>query len=263
MAWSKMTRHRNFLIFNLLMLLAWQPESYANEEVTVVVEHWPPWEIAKDEKKEMVTEGVAIDLVKEMLDRLGLVSTLQTVPWKRAITNIRRGKADLIPMISKNQEREKYMLFTDLIYKDTILLTYSNMRFPIFEWHHWKDLSGYSFQVVNGYNYGHSWDEAATKYKFKVTTSISDMQSVRMLLGGRIDFIPVFNSTRALLKEIPGFDSLKFAKKPIYETKLYFGISKKSPLASKLTEINGVIKSMKVDGTFNRILGSLAITRSN
>lgn len=246
-------------ILSLLLFLV--PSVFAGEtreHVRVVVEHWPPWEIANDEKKEVVTDGVAIELVDELMRRVKVPVEYVTVPWKRALSEVRLGKSDLIPMIAKDTAREEYMVFTTEIYADPILLAYSVENFEKFEWNNWEDLADYTFQLVRGYTYGNAWDEAVKKYNYQISMSTSDIQSIRMLAGGRIDLIPLFFvAGTQLLSENDLTKKIRFTSKPIKETTFYFGVSKRSFLAKRLPEINSHIQEMKRDGSFQKILKDL------
>ncbi|OUS23780.1 hypothetical protein A9Q99_27485 [Gammaproteobacteria bacterium 45_16_T64] len=224
----------------------------------VVVEHWPPWEIALDEKREVVSEGIAVTLVTDIMKRIDVPMELATVPWKRALAEIEQGKSALIPMIAKTAERSQYMLFTDPVFEDPLLLAYSTDNLPSFQWKTWKDLTPYTFQLVRGYAYGNEWNKALKQHRYNHSMSISDEQSLKMLMGGRIDLIPLFyvNGTQ-LISDLQFGDKIKFASKPLKETTFYLGISKKSPLAQRLEDMNNAIAAMKKDGTFKKILGQL------
>ncbi len=228
------------------------------EPKRVVVEHWPPWEIALDKKKEIVSGGLAVKLVEELMKRIEEPIVFVTVPWKRALLEIKNGRSDLVPMVAKTEEREKYMIFTVPIYNDSILLAYSVNRLGSFRWDNWEDLKPYRFQLVRGYSYGREWNEAQSKYNYNISNSTNDAQSLKMLMHGRIDLTPLFfvNGTQ-LINDLEYSGLIKFAEKPIKETTFYFGISKKSQLASRVDELNSAITAMKEDGTFKEILGTL------
>lgn len=230
----------------------------SSEEILLVVEHWPPWEIAYDKNKEKVTGGLAIELAEELFSRLNIKIRLDTVPWKRALISIEKGRADLIPMVAKTPEREQYMVYTHPIYTDPILLVYSTDKFSSFEWEDWKDLESYRIGITRGYYYGVPWNKALKKYGFNVVESASDIINIDMVLLGRVDLTLQFYSIcKNIFKEFPGHEKLKFASKPVHKNVLHFGISKKSHLAAKLSEINKTIQEMKSDGTFKNILKDL------
>ncbi len=228
------------------------------QTVSVVVEHWPPWEIAYDDNKEEVTGGLAVEIVQTLLDRLKLKMKLYSVPWQRALNQIKIGEFDLIPMIAKNSERETYMSFTIPIYKDPIFLFYSIDKFPIFTWDQWKDLKPFEIGIVEGFNYGMSWNKAVKEHKLIIEPVPYDRLNLRKLIKGRIDLAALYYSNSVgLFKEVPGSHKLKFSKKPITINLMRLGISKKSFLATKLPKINKILQEMNDDGTMKKILKDL------
>ena len=227
--------------------------------VRVVVEHWPPWEVAYDEKQQRVTGGYAVEIVQELFQRMDLEHELQNAPWRRALQQMKMGQSDLIPMISASDERREYMLFTVPVYVDQMLIAYSSERFADFQWQQWLDLEGYKIRTVRGYFYGNDWLEAVKRYQLDVGESVLDQQNVRMLDEGRTDLtLLIYSSGVSLLKDY-GYGKIRFADKPVYSTTLRFGIAKQSPLAARLDEVNKVLNAMKADGTFAEILGPLYV----
>ncbi|WDD96908.1 substrate-binding periplasmic protein [Thalassomonas actiniarum] len=227
--------------------------SAENRTAVIVVEHWPPWEIARDTKKEQVTEGLAVELIRILADRLDISIELKNAPWGRAQHMIKTGQADVIPMIIKNAEREADMLFTVPVYKDRLLFAYSTDKFETFEWQRWEDLRPYKVGITRGYNYVSEITVKEDVYFEMVTT---DKMNILKLLHGRVDVIPLYYvSAIAMFKEIPGHEKLRFAEKPLATKVFRLGISKKSFLAEKIDEINKTLQEMQNDGTFKKILG--------
>ncbi|WP_281557178.1 transporter substrate-binding domain-containing protein [Thalassomonas sp. RHCl1] len=226
--------------------------SAENRTAVIVVEHWPPWEIARDTKKEHVTEGLAVELVRILADRLDIKIALKNAPWGRAQHMIKTGQADVIPMIIKNSEREADMLFTVPVYKDRLLFTYSTDKFATFEWQRWEDLRPYKIGITRGYNYVSEIIKEKVSFE-QVTT---DKMNILKLLHGRVDIIPLYYvSAIAIFKEVPGHEKLRFAEKPLATKVFRLGISKKSFLAEEIGEINKTLQEMQNDGTFKKILG--------
>ena len=223
----------------------------------IVVEHWPPWEIADDEKRQQVTRGYAIEIIEELFSRLNIPVEFQHAPWRRALQLIKTGDADLIPMVAENPMRTAYMVFTVPIYRDPVLLAYSLDTYKHFSWQDWADLSGYKIRAVRGYHYGDNWRNAVEKYTLKIGESATDEQNLKMLDQGRIDLTPMMYSNGMSLLEGNDYARIRFAEKPIFTTVLRFGISKQSFLVKRLPEINIHLNTMKRDGTFKRILGAL------
>ncbi len=174
-------------------------------EIKIVVEHWPPWEIATDAAKQNVTGGLAVELSKELFGRLGYNVKLQTRPWKRAILNIQYGKTDVIPMISKTQERAVFMVFTKPMYKDPLVIAYSSDKFETFNWDQWADIKAFRIGIVNGYSYGKNWDKAAKNNQFDIEFVRSDKLNLKKVLKDRISLtLQYYSTARSIVKEIEG-----------------------------------------------------------
>ncbi len=231
-----------------------------NKVALVVVEHWPPWEIAYDAKKQEVTDGLAVEIVKELFNRLNIKIKLKYAPWKRALMQIENGESDLIPMITPSCEREAYMIFTIPVYEDPLLFVYSTDKFKTFEWERWEDLKPFVVGITRGYDYG-ILSEVIKNYNLRTQVATTDRQNVLKLLVGRFDITPLYYvNAVAIFKEIPDHEKLRFAKKSIEKTVFSFGISKKSFLVTRFREINKTIQEMKYDGTFKKILGKFYIS---
>jgi len=260
-----MKGHKTLLKFVMIFVFTFifSVKAKSNGQVArVVVEHWPPWEIAYDETKEEVTAGVAVEIVQEIFSRLDINFELHTAPWKRALLYIEEGKYDLIPMVSQNAQRTGYMVFTIPVYNDLVLLAYSTDKFKHFKWDKWEDLKPYEIRAVRGYNYGKAWNSAVEEYGLHVEESVTDIQNIKMLIGGRIELALLgYSSGVGIIRRMGGrgHEKIRFVENPIYKTVYNFGISKKSFLAKRLPEINKVLQEMKADGTLKKIMKELYI----
>ena len=223
----------------------------------IVVEHWPPWQIADDAKRQQVSRGYAIEIIEELFNRLDVPVKFQYAPWRRGLQLIKTGGGDLLPMVSEHPSRAPYMVFTVPVFSDPILLAYSLNTYKHFSWQHWADLSSYEIRAVRGYNYGDDWRNAVQEHRLRVGESATDEQNLKMLDQGRIDLTPLVYSNGISLLERNGYKSIRFADKPIFTTVLRFGLSKQSFLVARLPEMNIHLNAMKRDGTFARILGEL------
>ncbi len=223
----------------------------------ILVEHWPPWQIADDDRRQLVTRGYAIEIIEELFHRLNVPVEFQYAPWRRSLRLIQTGGADVLPMVSEHPDRAPYMAFTVPVYQDPILLAYSRDTYKYFNWQQWADLKDYSIRAVRGYNYGDNWRKAVQTHGLKVRESATDNQNLKMLEQGRIELTPLLYSNGVSLMDRNGYRNIRFADKPIFTTVLRFGLSKQSFLIERLPEINIQLNAMKQDGTFARILGEL------
>ncbi len=229
-----------------------------SDRARIVVEHWPPWEIALDKERKNVSSGVAIDLLNELFNRLNIKMELITVIWPRALLKIKTGEADLIPMVTITDERKRFMVFTDPVYFDSFLFAYSTDKLSNFQWQGWKDLVPYTIGATRGYHYSSDWKKAVNEYSLKINYNKNDISHLKMLLLGRIDIAPLlYSNAVGSMSSLPGHEKIRFSKKALSRIPLQLGISKKSFLAPKINKINTILKEMKKDGSYKRILNDL------
>lgn len=224
-------------------------------DVLMPVEHWPPWEIAEDPERQVVTKGVAVTLAREIFKRYGKDIQLQTMPWKRALFQMKHGLSDIIPMISHSEERQEYMEFTQSIFSDPIVFAYKPGAVGEFEWADWKDLQQYMIGIVHEYEYGKNWDEAVTKYNLRTEPANKDLYNLKKLMAGRYDLTLQFRSVaKEILKSFPEDHGILLDTKPISQRDFYFAISKKSPLVKDIKVLDQIISDMKADGSYEKIM---------
>ncbi len=250
-----MNRTILFLICNLFFLICYVFCTTAADPpvVKVATDPWPPW---TEGKTGTPTGGIAVELVEELFSRLDLRTVVTIYPFKRALTRIETGMSDVVLMVGKNEERAGYMLFPTVpIVKEDILIYYP-AKWIKFEWHGWEDLKEYEIGTVIGYQYGKAWEDAVRKYQFKTQEVPTDLMNIDKLLSGRVDLILLGQANAdSLMKIRPQCrGKLKAAGKPIYRNTLYFGISKKSFLAPRLSDIDRTLLQMQKDGTFEKIM---------
>jgi polar amino acid transport system substrate-binding protein len=224
-------------------------------EILMPVEHWPPWEVAEDPEHQVVSRGIAVELAREIFLRYGKDIQLQTVPWKRALFQMKHGLSDIIPMISRSEERQEYLEFTQPIFSDPIVFAYKPSVMGEFKWSEWKDLQQYMIGIVHDYEYGQNWDMAVKKYNLRTESANRDLYNLKKLMAGRYDLTLQFRSVaKEILKSFPDDHGILLDTKPISQRDFYFAISKKSPLVKDIQVLDQIISDMKADGSYARIM---------
>jgi len=243
----------------LLLLLAIVLNSFVfAADIRIPVEHWPPWEIAEDQEQQVVSKGIAVELVREIFRRYGKDIQLQAVPWKRALFQMEHGLADLLPMVTQSEARQKYMVFTQPIFTDPIIFAYKPSAIGQLKWKEWEDLRQYVIGTVHGYEYGTNWKSVVLKYGLRTEPSNKDSYNLKKLMAGRYDLTLQYRSVAfEILKTFPANHGIILDSKPISQTDFRFAISKKSPLVKDIKIIDKIITDMKVDGSYEEIMGNL------
>jgi len=216
---------------------------------------WPPYTIGVETGEP--TGGVATDIIKEIFRRIGKKVDLRLYPWTRCLNQMKTGERDALMLLTKNKQRQTYMVYSDKIFENRDLIWYKKNRKggPI-EWSSFKDLRNFTIAKSSGYNYGDKYIEAEKKYKFKVDVAYSDKFGFSKILYDRVD---IFFCNEAAAKEMfktnPKFKGkFQYAKKPLKTVDLFLAISKKSKAVALIPQINNTISDMKKDGTIKKII---------
>ncbi len=241
------------------LLLSATPVS-ARDEVVVVVEHWPPWEIVDPDTGEVIG-GKAVELTRALFERLDVEVGFRTVPWQRALTQIREGRADIIPMITRNPVRTDDMAFSNPVYRDQLLLVSAADRHENGEcrWNRPGALEDRTVGVTRDYVYGSNWSALRKDRRFRIASSNNDLSHLKKAMSSRVDFSLQYYSFLQSSLAAPELDrdKLLFCRPAVEDIALRFGISRQSPLAERMPEINRALKTMKEDGSYRAILGEL------
>ena len=226
----------------------------SNELVKISTDPWEPWVVG--EEGEVATDGIAVDLTKEVFRRLGVDIEINIYPYKRCMSQMKSGERDLLLMAKKTEEREKFMLFSDVVVSDPQLIYYSRDHRENFEWNSWEDFKNHIIGGVAGFNYG-EFEAAREKYKLNTEYVANDTQNIKKLLSGRIDFVLLSRSTANFYtsRNPEVVNKLKAAARPVAAAEFHFAASRKGNAVKYMPEINKVIADMKKDGTLNKILG--------
>ena len=200
-------------------------------------------------------EGIAVDLARELFPRLGLTPEVDLFPLKRALDMLREGLADGTMILIRTPERENFLHFTEPVMTVRGLIwsladgNRGAVRFDTLE-----DLKPYRIGVTRGYSYGPEFD--ALLQTMEVDTANSDYSNYQKLLQGRIDIFPGNEIVaQGLFKRHPELrNRLTHSDKAFMEWDLCIAISRLSPHAARLPEIEAALKDLKDQGVVDRIV---------
>jgi len=148
-------------------------------EIVVASSPYPPF-IVYDEKTQTVS-GLDINLLKEVFPDLNLKFVI--VPWDTSIAMMQRGLSHILPAISKRQDREAYLSFSDNYRKEERYYFYANPNRVLDQL---SDLKGLKVGVVKGYNYYQAFDQ----YKLCERVARSDERVLLEALDkGQVDAV--------------------------------------------------------------------------
>lgn len=221
-------------------------------KITLSEDPWPPYTLGEVSKEP--TGGIAVEFANEIFGRLQIETEIKLYPWKRCLNQMETGQRDGLLLLTKNKEREEYMVYSDKIMSDRDLIWYKKGK--NIQWDDLEDLKEYRIGKTAGFNYGDKFNEAAKKYSFTIHTASGDWNNFKKLDANRIDiFICNETAAKSIFKEDPELaGKFEYANKPLKSVDFHMSFSKKSEAVKILDDVNRVINELKEDGTIDRIL---------
>lgn len=194
--------------------------------------------------------GIAVDWGEELFRRMDMGTDTKMYPIKRTLRYMESGELDALMILIKTSERQKYMNYTDPVTRVRGLIWSSADRKggPV-NFERLEDLKKYNTGVTLGYSYGHEFDQLLKKMK-KVETNQTDLINYRRLVNRKIEIFPGNEIVaKGLVKQYPELrGKLAHSDKSFMEWVLHMVVSKKSPLASRIPDINKVLAELKAEG---------------
>jgi polar amino acid transport system substrate-binding protein len=204
------------------------------------------------------TEGITLRIINEIFSRLGIETEIELMPWKRVLKSVETGQSDGVTLLMYTPEREKYLLYTEVLFESHDLIYYNTELMENFQWWGYEDLQGYIIGLVSRYTYGENFHRMAENLHLSIEIVDSSETNLKLLYLGRIDLAIENEATvHALIHVNPEWrEKIRASSKPLNTYPYYMAISRRSPAADILPEINRTINEMKKDGTMERILKS-------
>lgn len=216
---------------------------------------WPPYSLGQ--KGCALKSGYAFDIGLEVSKRLHCTLKADLLPWNRVLACMKNGTYDITFPIQRKPERKEFMVFTNIILEDRVFLWYLKTRKDsLFGWETIDDLKPYTIGIVSGYTYRDKMDQAIENGIIKTEKINSPECNFKKLLGRRFDgFLESESVAMSFFQKNPEYSNrITHAPQVVSKDVFRIGISKNSPFAQRLSEINRIIDEMKQDGTIDRIL---------
>ena len=197
--------------------------------------------------------GVNVDLLKAIFKQMNMEIHIKIIPWARALYILQNGYADAVFPLFKTRERTLYTDYSDAFTtENTSLFVLKNA--PI-QWNgNLNDLSGYRFGRVRGYSSGPKIDRFIKNNTIRLDEVNKTENNIKKLLAGRFDimieaeYVALFE-----LQKMGRSDDVRMLA-VIQKNLSYLGFSKKRKHLSIISRFNEILKKMKKDGTYQRIV---------
>jgi polar amino acid transport system substrate-binding protein len=235
----------------IVLIVCASTNTTALELVTL---EYPPYEYLENGK----VKGVAVQIVQEVFKRMKKPITITLYPWDQSLAMIQKGEADAIFTIFKTPEREAYADYSyEILIPQVVSLFVKSDSNIVFDGDLNK-ISRHTFGVVHTISYGSIFDEAVKKAAIRnIDTSETGEENMKKLLQGRVDIL-VSNRYGALdiAKKMNAMDQVKELEPAIQNVPSYIAFSKKRDRKSFRDEYDIILRKIKDDGTYDRIITS-------
>ena len=227
-----------------------------NEPVLrLATDSWPPYSLGQEGGA--LESGYAFDLCTEVSQRIHCKLKADLLPWNRVLACMKNGTYDITFPIQRKPEREAFMVFTNVVLEDRVFIWHlKTCKNSLPGWQTIDDLKPYTIGIVSGYTYRDKMDQAIENGIIKTEKVNSAESNFKKLLGKRFDaFLESESVVMSFFQKYPEYrNHITHAPQIVSKDVFRIGISKNSPFAEMVPEINRVIEEMKEDGTINRIM---------
>jgi polar amino acid transport system substrate-binding protein len=134
-------------------------------------------------------QGLALAVVRRAFELAGRQVQFHFLPWPRALAETRDGRWDASAHWGVTPERKRDFLLSDNLYTERWLLLHRR-DMPL-DWRRIDDLRPYRLGLVPEYTYTPELWLAARAGRLRYEQPRNDVISLRMLLLGRIDVLPL------------------------------------------------------------------------
>lgn len=142
-------------------------------------------------------QGVSLSIVRAAFRAVNVEVEYSFMPWGRAQEEARIGKWDGTAAWGRKPEREREFLLSDNVVTEQWVLLY-RAGTP-FDWANLEDLGERRIAAVRTYTYTPQFHALAAAGKLKVDWSPDDLATLRKLVAGRADIVPLDRNVACFL----------------------------------------------------------------
>ena len=201
--------------------------------------------------------GLAIEIAEALLEESGCKPVYKSLPFPRALEDLKKGKIHLMLNLTATDERGKFTNFIGPQLNETVVLVIRKVSPPnIASLDDFKKLPK-SIGVERGKVYGKAFEEKRSKdaefrKKLEEVTEVNLLEL--MLEKGRISgFLGYGYNVFYRLKTDPSYINFSVHPHPINQDWVYFGFSRQSVPDDMLKRLQEAYDRLHAKGTFEEI----------
>lgn len=226
--------------------------SRASETLRLVTLSYPPYEYSRNGR----AEGIAVRIVQAAFGHLDTEIDIHVLPWKRALLQVRNGRAAGIFTAFKTAERQEYLDYSATVLMPQVVSVWAHKSYDHTYDGDLASIGGETIGLVEGISYGPRVDNAVAKGILRnVDLAPAQEGNIRKLLLGRVNMV-IMNRYSALyqLTRQKGLDQVVELSPPVQDVPSYIAFSKKRKLTALRDRVDGVLQDMKASGEYRAII---------
>ena len=197
--------------------------------------------------------GIAPRVVQAVFASLGLETEMVVLGnWKRCLLDAAEGRVDAV-LAYRTPEREQYLVFAEVpVLREEVTVFY-NRRRPL-KVERLEDLTRYRGGLLFGESYGEAFDQTVARTG-NIEWVSDSQQNFGKLIRGRIDFIAHERRTGLLyIEHLQGGGDIRALPLTLAVDQLRLAVSRRSPLAARMAEIDRELQRLNDSGEIERWL---------
>lgn len=200
--------------------------------------------------------GVICDILAEITHRTGIPFEIHILPWARALTEAQAGRIDAIFPTYYTPQREAIYAFPSEILITQPIGLFVRAESPIQVGPDLKGAVGHSIAIINRTSAGRHLDQAFESGLLSEPETAPDTASqVRILAAGRVELIAGYDQAIwAEAAQLGLKDQIRELSPVVEEAPAYLAFTRARDLSAEIRAIDATLRSMKEDGSYQKIL---------
>ena len=203
------------------------------------------------QEKDGQLTGPLIDLLEDIFSEMGVEVATFSLPWARAIAQLREGKIDMIPIIFYTKERSEFVEFSKPFAQvPTAVFVPAGESFSFASV---SDLVGKKGLIMKGDSISEEFETIRPQLQIDEIAGYDQM--VRMLADRRADYAVAAQYGFAIELKRSGLESkIALLPQPVSSRDLHFAISKQSPFVQYVPTLNKKLQQLEERGELKKMV---------
>lgn len=246
---------KNYFATYLVLIFIFLSNNLYSKDVLTIARgdgYYPPNEMIID--GELV--GLHIDIINAVAELLGYKVRYESMPWNRAIHMVKNGSVDAITYLSRNKERERFIIYNKgniTSYVKNIFFTLEDKKNDYQYNGSLNNLKGARIGALRGYSYDSVFDKA--NFLDKNYRASSEEQLIKKLFVNSIDIgVGELYAVKYAAKKMKIEKKLHYMTPELKGDPTYLGFSKKKGNESIALKFANAMNKFKQTKKYHEIV---------